>query len=207
MTDLHIEMRYGLPEFTFDLPDGWQLEPLTKATVDKTVELVLGPESPAAERDRLTESVRADLHRDRAFALVRFDDESRGHSRVWLSLQALTAPADSSIGHLASRLIAEHDATLLDDGGRVLRWTRAGEGLHHGRLGRTDYLIPSPEHPESKALHVVGWTLVTDGHRPAEPAHIELLLQNQAAIVLCHRWSGAEHVAMRMAELESGRIS
>ena len=102
MTDLHIEMRYGLPEFTFDLPDGWQLEPLTKATVDKTVELVLGPESPAAERDRLTESVRADLHRDRAFALVRFDDESRGHSRVWLSLQALTAPADSSIGHLAS---------------------------------------------------------------------------------------------------------
>ena len=53
MTDLHIEMRYGLPEFTFDLPDGWQLEPLTKATVDKTVELVLGPESPAAERDRL----------------------------------------------------------------------------------------------------------------------------------------------------------
>ena len=207
MSDLHIEVRYGLPELEFDLPDGWQLVPLTASTVDTTVELVLGADAAVAERSRLTGAVRADLHRDKAFALVRFDDENRGLSRVWLSLQAVDAPADSSIGHLASRLIAEHGATLLDDHGRVLRWTRSGEGLHHGRLARTDYLIPMPGNPESRALHVVGWTLVTDGHRPVDAEQLELLLQNQAAIVLCHRWVGAAHVQMSMPDLAAGRIS
>ena len=205
MSDLHVEVRYGLPEFEFDLPPGWELLQLTADNVDQTVRTVLGDGAPDAVASAAQQTRRA-FHEEQTFAIVRFNDPERGYSRTWLSLSALRAPAGKTIGGFAGQLVEDHEGILLDTEGRVLRWTPKGP-LTEGMFGRTCYLLPAPGAPEERALYITGWTVVTDGHRPADPEHLELLLHHQATMVLRHRWVDADHIRMSYEAIAEGRIA
>lgn len=194
MADLHVELRYGLPEFEFLLPPGWQLIQLRADAVEEAVTAALGGAEGDPERQEIVAAELRRLHQERTFAVLRFDDPQRGYSLTWLTLAALRSPAGTTIDDFAARVIAEHDAVLLNEGGTVLRWSVAGEPLRSGVIARTHYLIPSPTDREREALYLIGWTVITDGDRALDAAHIELLLQHQASLVLRHRWREHEHV-------------
>lgn len=207
MSDLHIDVRYGLPEFAFDLPEGWELLPLGAENVKETVRTALGAGAPEPVVDAAAKATSRELHEQQTFAVVRFNDPERGFSRVWLTLSTLRAPEGKTIGQLAQQLVDRHGAVILDSGGRVLRWSVAGEALSEGMFGRTCYLVPSPVAPQERALYVTGWTVVTDGQRAADPEQIELLLAHQATMVLRHSWVDQPHISMTYEAIAAGNLA